>query len=69
MEKTWIERTCREPNCGVVFSISPDEQQWLEERNLKPFTRCSDCRKKRREQVKLEQQRETAAFNSEMRGV
>lgn len=37
-------------DCGKPFSISVEEQKWLEEHGLQPFKRCSECRKKRREQ-------------------
>ena len=42
MEDTTIHKICKEPGCGRPFSISPEEQQWLKERELKPFERCKE---------------------------
>ena len=41
-------KTCKE--CRKPFSISKGELEWLEQQGLKPFERCSSCRKKRREE-------------------
>ncbi len=41
--------TCR--TCGKPFSISAEEQAWLQERGLKPFTHCKACRKARKSLV------------------
>lgn len=35
-------------DCNKPFSISEEEQNWLKERNLQPFKRCKECRKKRK---------------------
>lgn len=39
-------------DCGKPFSISKEEMDWLKSKGLQPFKRCSECRKKRRSQVK-----------------
>ena len=41
-----LQRVCR--TCQKPFSISPAEQLWLKDRELKPFTHCKECRKRRR---------------------
>jgi hypothetical protein len=45
-----ITRNCR--TCHKPFSISTEEAKWLKDKGLEPFTHCSDCRKKRKEQKK-----------------
>ena len=42
-----IHVVCRD--CGAAFTIEPRELQWLRERKLEPFSRCRECRRKRRE--------------------
>lgn len=42
-----IHVVCRD--CGAAFTIEPRELQWLRERKLEPFSRCRECRQKRRE--------------------
>lgn len=42
-----MQRVCHA--CKKPFSISPAEQLWLKDRELKPFTHCKACRKARRE--------------------
>ena len=37
---------CRD--CGTRFDISPQEMDWLKSLGLEPFSRCRDCRAKRR---------------------
>lgn len=39
---------CRD--CGVRFAIEAPELAWLRERRLEPFSRCRDCRRRRREE-------------------
>jgi len=46
-----ITRTCKEPTCKKEFTISAEEVKWLKNNGLKFFKRCSDCRKKRREEA------------------
>ena len=41
-------RICRQ--CSKPFSISREEQEWLKDRKLELYVRCSECRKKRREE-------------------
>lgn len=41
-----IKTTCRE--CNEPFSISQDEISWLNKKGLALFTRCGECRAKRR---------------------
>lgn len=43
-----VTKTCK--TCNKPFSISKGELEWLERRGLKPFERCPECRKKRREE-------------------
>ena len=38
---------CRD--CGAQFTISENEQRWLRDKGLEPFSRCKDCRQRRRE--------------------
>lgn len=38
---------CRD--CGAAFTIEAPELRWLRERKLEPFSRCRECRRKRRE--------------------
>lgn len=38
---------CRD--CGEPFTIEAPELRWLRERKLEPFSRCRECRRKRRE--------------------
>jgi phage terminase large subunit GpA-like protein len=38
---------CRD--CGEAFTIEASELRWLRERKLEPFSRCRECRRKRRE--------------------
>ena len=45
-----IKVVCKD--CNKPFSISDKEQEWLKEKGLKPFKRCKECRKKRRQQNK-----------------
>lgn len=42
-----IVKSCKE--CQKPFSVSEEELNWLKEKGLAPFERCSECRKKRRE--------------------
>jgi len=37
---------CRD--CGFSFGITPEQQQWLYERQLGLFSHCPECREKRR---------------------
>jgi len=43
-----INKVCR--SCNKPFSISEKELNWLEERDLKPFEHCKECRARRRGQ-------------------
>jgi len=45
---TRINKICR--SCNKPFSIADKEAMWLKDHGLALFTRCSECRKKRREQ-------------------
>ncbi len=38
---------CRD--CGEQFTIEPREQAWLSSKGLEPFSRCRDCRRRRRD--------------------
>lgn len=37
---------CRD--CGVRFTVEAQELRWLLARNLAPYSRCPDCRRRRR---------------------
>ncbi len=38
---------CRD--CGEQFTIEPREQEWLRSRGLELFSRCRECRQRRKE--------------------
>ena len=42
-------KTCVE--CGKQFVITVANKKWLSERGLVPFTRCEDCRNKRKQTI------------------
>lgn len=42
MEGNRISKTCKD--CNKPFSMTSDEIAWLDERGLRPFTRCKACR-------------------------
>lgn len=46
-------RTCRD--CGAGFVITVGEAAWYESHGLVLPTRCADCRKRRKEQRRAEQ--------------
>lgn len=41
-----MEKTCC--MCKKTFEITEDHLKWFEERGLKPFERCSECRAKKK---------------------
>ena len=43
-----VIKTCKD--CNKPFSISGNELEWLKNIGLTPFKRCSECRKKRKQQ-------------------
>lgn len=49
-----ISRICMEESCKKPFTISEEEGKWLIEKGFVLFKRCPDCRKKRREEKKLQ---------------
>jgi len=48
MDDVRITQNCKE--CNRPFSISKEEATWLKDKGLALFKRCSECRKKRREE-------------------
>lgn len=53
--KNRVQKVCKE--CHKPFSISDGELNWLKEKGLMPFERCSACRKKRRDEKKAKENR------------
>ena len=42
-----IKVVCKD--CNKPFTISEDELKWLADKGFKPFKRCNECRKKRKQ--------------------
>jgi len=41
-----IDKVCRD--CNKMFSISPQEQDWIASKGFKLYTRCKECRRQNR---------------------
>lgn len=50
-----IQKVCKE--CHKPFSISESELNWLKSKGFMPFERCSECRRKRRDEKKAKENR------------
>lgn len=48
MTEIRVTKLCK--TCNKPFSISKGELEWLKQKDLKPFERCYECRKKRRDE-------------------
>lgn len=56
-----IQKICRD--CKKPFSLTAEHMKWFEDRNLKPYTRCSECRKKKKNEEALKETNDLMLYN------